>query len=93
MDGENDESDDNLPFGMVEAINERSNELIEEFHKHLDEFHSKLEAKRPELFERGESATARTVFESWAIQKIAGLQLLVLQLIERVEQLENRTRK
>ena len=56
--------------GQAEA---RSRALMLEFHAHKDEF----EAIHPE--HAGED---RMMFEAWAIQKIAGLQLSVEHLAE-----------
>ena len=53
----------------------RAGELIREFQAHFAEY---AEA-HPEHAER-----AREIFEAWAIQKIAGLQLCVEQLSEQL---------
>ncbi len=59
------------PGAQAEA---RANELIQQFQAHLAEF---IEA-HPEHADR-----EREVFEAWAIQKIAGLQLCVEHMAEQ----------
>ncbi len=63
-----------------EKVNRKSNELIEEFHEHFQEFAEGIvaEGREPNI----ESVDRNKVFQGWAIQKIAGLQLLVMDLIE-----------
>jgi len=53
---------------------ERADELIHEFHAHCEEF---AEA-HPEHAEK-----EREIFEAWASQKIAGLQLCVEHMAEQ----------
>jgi len=60
-------------------VNERANELIHEFQTHFSGF---IEA-HPEHSER-----KREIFEGWAIQKIAGLQLVVEHVSEQLNRLE-----
>ncbi len=65
----------NPPSGGPEAqAEERANELIHEFQAHLAEF---IEAQ-PQHADR-----KRDIFEAWAIQKIAGLQLCVEHMAEQ----------
>jgi hypothetical protein len=66
------------PGAQVDA---KSAELIEEFKGHAAELRAD-----PEFADADEG----DIFEGWAIKKIAGLQVLVLQLAGRVEQLERR---
>lgn len=54
---------------------DRSHTLILEFHAHIDE----IVALHPEYAEK-----AQEIFEAWAIQKIAGLQLSVEHLAEQM---------
>ena len=56
---------------QVEA---RADELIHEFHAHLEE----VAATYPQHAEK-----KREIFEAWAIQKIAGLQLCVEHMAEQ----------
>ncbi len=68
-------TNNNPPTGRPEAqAEERARELIEEFQAHLSEF---IEAQ-PEHADR-----KRDIFEAWAIQKIAGLQLCVEHMAEQ----------
>ena len=60
-------------------VDSQSNELIAEFRSHCEE----VQKQRPEHTDN------RIIFEGWAIQKIAGLQLSVFQLAERIHELEN----
>ena len=53
---------------------ERTNELMHEFRAHFEE----VVKAHPELAEK-----VRVVFEGWAIQKIAGLQLCVEHIAEQ----------
>ena len=63
-------------------VDSQSNELIAEFRSHCEEF----QKQHPEHRDN------RIIFEGWAIQKIAGLQLSVFQLSERIHVLENSQR-
>ncbi len=71
-------SDGSSPENDVDA---RSNELIHEFHAHFSEL---IEA-HPEHTDR-----KREIFEGWAIQKIAGLQLVVEHISEQLNRLVQR---
>ena len=65
----------NSPLDQAEQqAKTRADELIREFHAHFDEY---AEA-HPEGVGR-----KREVFEAWAIQKIAGLQLCVEHVSEQ----------
>ncbi len=55
-------------------IEDRIQNLIQEFKHHYEEYVQQHPAK---------AATKRVVFESWAIQKIAGLQLCVEHIAEQ----------
>jgi hypothetical protein len=57
-------------------VDNRSEELIEEFHQHIQ----KCRAHAPQLDER-------TIFEGWVIQKLAGIQTIVLSLAEDLSRL------
>ena len=59
-------------------VDEKTHELIMEFHSHYEEY-IKL---RPEDKDRkGE------IFQAWVIQKIAGIQISILELVERINSL------
>jgi hypothetical protein len=81
-----------LPPGMAEQIDAKSAELSKEFYEHAAAFHEHLKTERPDLLERNGLDVGK-VFEGWCIQKLASLQLIVLQLVERVETLESRRNK
>lgn len=69
-------TNNNSPENEVDA---RANELIHEFHDHFSE----LIKAHPEHTER-----KREVFEGWAIQKIAGLQISVEHISKQLTRLE-----
>jgi hypothetical protein len=52
--------------------------LIEEFREHVRE----VQEQHPEFTDTGR------IYEAWAIQKIAGLQVMIVNLVERVAELE-----
>ena len=64
-------------------VNAKSDELIAEFRAHKDEFI----AANPTLTDE------HKIFKGWAIQKIAGLQCVVLDLVSRVIELERNRRQ
>ncbi len=66
-----------LSNGPEAQAEERANELIQEIQEHLEEF---IEAQ-PQHADR-----KRDIFEVWAIQKIAGLQLCVEHMAEQHNQ-------
>ena len=57
-----------------ERVEEKTEELIYEFHAH---YQSYIE-QHPEDKNRKDE-----IFQAWAIQKIAGLQLSILELVEK----------
>lgn len=59
-----------------ETIDARSKELIEEFSEHRKEFTK----AHPEITD------VNAIFQGWAIQKIAFLQLIVLALEEHINE-------
>ena len=59
-----------------QKVKERSQKLIEEFEEHFQECVDKI---GPDIVERKPD-----VYQAWAIQKIAGLQLCVENIAERV---------
>jgi len=52
---------------LIEQVNERARVLMYEFKDHVDEVQSAYP----------EATDARKIFEGWAIQKLAGLQVLL----------------
>jgi len=64
-----------LPDDPDKQAELRTNELIEEFQQHYADYVN----MRPEDADR-----QREIFEAWAIQKIAGLQLCVEHIAEQV---------
>lgn len=62
----------------VERVDKKTNELIMEFHAHYQEY-IKL---APEDKDRKDE-----IFQSWCIQKIAGIQVSMLELAERLNSL------
>jgi hypothetical protein len=59
-------------------VDAKSRELIQEFFQHQEEF---IEAN-PGKEDRN------AIFQGWAIQKIAGLQLAVLELMKKLDEIE-----
>ena len=55
----------------TEKVDKRSEELIHEYYQHRQE----CKASSPDLDDR-------TIFEGWIIQKIAGIQTIILSLTE-----------
>lgn len=60
------------------VVNQKSLELIEEFQEHYQEF-TRIYQK-----DHTDDPDRTLVFESWAIQKIAGLQISVITLAEKI---------
>jgi hypothetical protein len=56
-------------------VNARADELMEEFFQHYEEFVQ----THPDMTDK------HIVFEGWVVQKIAGLQLVVLELAQRLD--------
>ena len=63
---------------IIAEIDAKSNELIDEFQEHVRE----VQEQHPDFTDTGR------MYEGWAIQKIAGLQIMVMNLVERVAELE-----
>jgi hypothetical protein len=63
----------------------KSNELMAEFYRHRDE----IMAESPD----DPKLNHRNIFESWAIQKIAGLQCVVLDLVRQVDELKQKRQR
>ncbi|MBW2198864.1 MAG: hypothetical protein JRF58_13705 [Deltaproteobacteria bacterium] len=62
----------------IDKVDEKTNELIMEFHSHYEEY-IKL---RPEDKDRKDE-----IFQAWIIQKIAGIQVSILELAESLNSL------
>ncbi|MGB6012460.1 MAG: hypothetical protein WBI57_14440 [Desulfobacterales bacterium] len=62
----------------TDKVDEKTNELIMEFHSHYEEY-IKL---RPEDKDRKDE-----IFQAWIIQKIAGIQVSILELAESLNSL------
>jgi ubiquinone biosynthesis protein UbiJ len=75
------------------AIDQRSEELLEEFRRHADEVIESLERKHAELIASEGGVDMGRIYQGWATQKIASLQLVVEELCERVANLEATMRR
>jgi hypothetical protein len=65
---------------VAEKVNAQSAELFAEFRQHVQE----VQRAQP-------GATDKfIIFEGWIVQKVAGLQALVIELSERIAALESR---
>ncbi len=62
----------------TDKVDEKTRELIIEFHSHYEEY-IKL---RPDDSDRKDE-----IFQAWVIQKIAGIQISILELVERINSL------
>lgn len=62
----------------INKVDEKTRELIMEFHSHYEEY-VKL---KPEDKNRKDE-----IFQAWVIQKIAGLQVSLLEIAERINSL------
>jgi hypothetical protein len=63
---------------QLQEIDARSKELMKEYFQHC----SDAQSNNPDFTDR------RKPFESWALQKTAGLQVVAVQITERLEKLE-----
>lgn len=59
----------------VEAIDQRSKVLMDEFFEHREEM-------------KGTVSDPRLVYEGWMIQKVASLQLLVMELTAQLNEIK-----
>lgn len=64
----------------AQRINAQSAELQSELQKHVEE----VQRDRPDMTDVG------LIFEGWIVQKIAGLQCLVMDLSEKVSRVESK---
>ena len=62
----------------INTVDEKTHELIMEFHSHYEEY-VKL---KPEDKNRKDE-----IYQAWVIQKIAGLQVSLLEIAERINSL------
>jgi hypothetical protein len=70
---------------IAQNVEAKSNELMAEFYRHRDE----IMAETPD----DPKLNHRNIFESWAIQKIAGLQCVVLDLVRQVDELRQKRQR
>jgi hypothetical protein len=75
--------DNEIDPQTASELNKRSDELGQ----HFRDFAKECQQEHPEMTDRN------LLFESWAIQRIAGLEHLALRLVERVSALEEGRRK
>ena len=66
---------ENILYMTEKQVEEKSDELVKEFYDHFEEY-TKL---YPEDKDKKDE-----IFNGWVIQKIAGLQLSILHISERV---------
>jgi len=62
----------------IDKVDEKTRELIMEFHSHYEDYI----ALRP-----GDKDRKDEIFQAWVIQKIAGLQISIFELAERLTSL------
>jgi hypothetical protein len=74
------------PAEIARNVAAKSNELMAEFYRYRDEIRSE-NTEDPQL------SNQQTIFESWAIQKIAGLQCVVLDLVRQVDELKGKRKR
>lgn len=74
--------DDENPEAIAQRINDRSDELFQEFFGLLED----ARIEDPKVNER-------SVFEAWVVQKLASLQVLQEDFNERVNLIASHTRK
>jgi hypothetical protein len=74
------------PEEIAQNVEAKSNELMGDFFRYRDEIKSE-KAEDPQL------SNQQTIFESWAIQKIAGLQCVVLDLVRQVDELKGKRKR
>lgn len=79
-----------LPPDIVRAIDSRTEALIEEFRGYADRLYSRKEQEQRESPGSDDAFEPGEVFESWCLQKLASLQFLTIQLMDRVAELERR---
>ena len=65
---------------VADKVNAQSAELFAEFQQHVQE----VQREQPGMTDKG------IIFEGWIIQKVAGLQALVIELNERITALERK---
>jgi len=73
------------PAEIARNVDAKSNELMAEFYRHRDE----IMAESPD----DPKLNHRNIFESWAIQKIAGLHCVVLDLVRQVDELKGKRKR
>lgn len=73
------------PKEIAQNVEAKSNELMGEFFRYRDE----IMAESPD----DPKSDRRNIFESWTIQKIAGLQCVVLDLVRQVDELKGKRQR
>jgi hypothetical protein len=73
------------PEEIAQNVEVKSSELMGEFFRYRDE----IMAESPD----DPKSDRRNIFESWAIQKIAGLQCVVLDLVRQVDELKGKRQR
>lgn len=84
-----DEIGEPLPAEVVDAINQRSAKLLDEYAKHFQDVSHDLQALNPDIVAKDGWIDEPRIFRGWAIQKLASMQLLIEDLYDRVETLED----
>ena len=73
------------PEEIAQNVEVKSSELMGEFFRYRDE----IMAESPD----DPKSDHRNIFESWAIQKISGLQCVVLDLVRQVDELKGKRQR
>lgn len=73
------------PEEIAQNVEVKSSELMGEFFRYRDE----IMAESPD----DPKSDRRNIFESWTIQKIAGLQCVVLDLVRQVDELKGKRQR
>lgn len=80
--------DEPLSEDVEASINARSAQLLDEFAKHYQDVSHDLRGLHSDVVERDGGIDQHKIFRGWAIQKLASLQLLVENLVDRMVELE-----
>jgi hypothetical protein len=75
--------DNEIDAETARELNKRVGELVKHFQDHVRE----CQQEHPEMTDKN------TIFQVWAMNRIAGLEHLALRLVERVSALEEGRRK
>jgi len=71
-------------FPTTEEQDKRAEELSAEWQQNFVDFYAHMQVTHPELFAPDGTLDEHRAFEGWAMQKIAGLQILCEYLNERL---------